>query len=156
MTSNESLAAGLHDDDDEVRQLAVEALWQVWFRADGEDSARELRRLAHVTDRARLLAGLDELIARSPAFAEAYNQRAILFFQMHQPERAVADCEMVLALNPYHFGAQVGMARCLLQQGRRRAALRAFRRARRLHPGLEGVDEIIRNLEAALGEDDKK
>jgi tetratricopeptide (TPR) repeat protein len=140
LASNRRLAELLHDDDERVRQLAASALWAVWFRADGEDGCKELQRLARLPDRGKALAGLN--------------------FQLRQFERAIADCETVLALNPYHFGAQVGMAQCLMQMRRHRAALKAFRRTRRLHPTLEGVEETIRALEEALGEggtrDDKK
>ena len=160
MASNKLLAHRLHDEDERVRQLAANALWALWFRADGEDSEKELQRLARMQDRGRALSGLNELIERSPRFAEAHNQRAIIYFQARQYEKAIADCETVLALNPFHFGAQVGMAQCLMNLRRHRAALRAFRRTLRIHPTLEGVEETIRALEEALGEggtrDDKK
>jgi len=160
MACNRLLARRLHDSDDRVRQLASNALWAVWFRADSEDNNQELQRLARLRDRGKALAGLNALIERAPRFAEAYNQRAILFYQAKLYERAISDCETVLALNSCHFGAQVGMAQCLMQLRRHKAALRAFRKTRRLHPFMEGVDETIRALESALGEegsrDDKK
>jgi tetratricopeptide (TPR) repeat protein len=160
MASNKLLAQRLHDRDEHVRQLAANALWALWFRADGEDNGQELQRLARLPDRSRALAGLNALIERSPRFAEAHNQRAILYFRARQYEKAIADCETVLALNPHHFGAQVGLAQCLMQLRRHRAALRAFRRTLRIHPTLDGVEETIRALEQALGEggtrDDKK
>ena len=159
MDSNSHLAACLHDGDDRVCELATSALWSVWFRGDSEDNAQELQRLVRLKDRGKALAGLDALIERAPRFAEAFNQRAILFYQMKYFEKSVADCERVLALNPYHFGAQVGLAHCLLQLGRQRAALKAFRQTRKLHPRMQGVSETIRALEEALddgGREDKK
>jgi tetratricopeptide (TPR) repeat protein len=160
MDSNRWLARRLHDGDDKVRQLASNALWAIWFRADSEDNNQELQRLSRLRDRNKALAGLNALIDRAPRFAEAYNQRAILFFQAKLYDKAIADCETVLALNPCHFGAQVGMAQCLMQLRRHKAALRAFRKTLRLHPTMEGVEETIRALESALGEegsrDDKK
>ena len=156
MASNRLLARRLHDRDERVRALAASALWALWFRADGEDSGQELQRLVRLPDRGKALAGLNALIDRSPRFAEAYNQRAILYFQARQHEKAISDCETVLALNPYHFGAQVGLAQCLMQLRRHEAALRAFRKTLRIHPTLEGVEETIRALEKALGEEGKK
>jgi tetratricopeptide (TPR) repeat protein len=159
LASNRVLAACLHDDDEKVRELAGNALWAVWFRGDNEDDAAELQRLVRLKDRGKALAGLDVLIGHTPGFAEAYNQRAILHYQMKYYERSIADCEKTLALNPYHFGAQVGMAQCLLQLGRQRAALKAFRATLKLHPTMPGVAETIRALEEALddrGRDEKK
>jgi tetratricopeptide (TPR) repeat protein len=155
MESNRLLARRLHDPDDKVRLLAGNALWAVWFRADSEDNNQELQRLARLRDRGKALTGLNALIDRAPRFAEAYNQRAILFYQAKLYEKAIADCETVLALNPCHFGAQVGMAQCLMQLRRHKAALRAFRKTLRLHPFMEGVEETIRALESALGDDKK-
>jgi tetratricopeptide (TPR) repeat protein len=159
MASNKALARGLHDENEKVRELAANALWAVWFRGDDEDHAQELQRLVRLKDRGKALTGLDQLIERAPSFAEAYNQRAILFYQMRYFDKSVADCERVLKLNPYHFGAQVGLAQCLLQLGRQRSALKAFRATLRIHPTMPGVPETIRALEEALddrGRDDKK
>lgn len=159
MASNETLAHCLHDEIEKVRELAANSLWAVWFRGDDEDHAQELQRLVRLKDRGKALAGLDELIVRAASFAEAYNQRAILYYQMRYFEKSVVDCERVLKLNPHHFGAQVGLAQCLLQMGRQRAALKAFRSTLRIHPTMPGVAETIRALEEALedrGREDKK
>ena len=157
-TCNALLARRLHDEDRGVRQLAADALWSMWFRADTEVNNRELQRLVELRDRRKRRAGLDALIEKAPHFAEGYNQRAIAHFQTEQWQRAIADCEKVLKLNPYHFAAAAGMGRCYLELGKNRAALRAFRSALRINPGMEEVKEAIRALESALGEerDDKK
>jgi len=156
LDSNAPLAARLHDPDEDVRELASDALWGIWFRGNDPEQAEELRRLLRLRDRARLLAALDAFIEKAPGFAEAINQRAIVHFQLKQYERSIADCERVLLLNPYHFGAQVGMAQCYLQLRKNRAALKAFRNALRLHPTLEGVEETIRALEKTLGEEERR
>jgi tetratricopeptide (TPR) repeat protein len=155
MASSRLLAALLHDEDDRVRELVSNALWALWFRADSEDNNQELQRLMRLKNRGKALAGLDTLLDRAPAFAEAYNQRAILFYQMKYYDRSIADCERTLSLNPQHFGAQCGMAQCYLQLGRQRAALKAFRQALKMNPDLPGVAETIRALEEALDNGDK-
>jgi tetratricopeptide (TPR) repeat protein len=158
--SNKIIAGMLRDADRGVRQLAADALWSIWFRADTPDNNQELNRLMHLRDRRRKRSGLDALIARSPNFAEAYNQRAILHFQTEEWQKSVADCDRALKLNPYHFGAAAGLGRSYMELGKQRQALRAFRHALRLNPGLEDVEEAIKSLENALGEegrrDDKK
>jgi tetratricopeptide (TPR) repeat protein len=159
-TSNATLASKLHDEDRIVRRFAADGLKWLWFRADTDANNQQLDRLVKVRDHRKRRTGLDALIAQSPDFAEAYNQRAILYFQTEEWQKSIADCERVLKLNPYHYGAAAGMGRCFLKLGKHRAALRAFRNALRIHPGLEDVEETIRALESALGEegrrDDKK
>jgi tetratricopeptide (TPR) repeat protein len=156
MKSNAALAARLRDDDKVVRHMTIDALWALWFRADNEGNNRELQRLRQLPDNDAKRQGLDALVQKAPKFAEAFNQRAIFLFQKGELQKSIADCERVLKLNPCHFGAQAGMAQCYMRLGKARAALKAFRQALRLNPGLEGVEETIRALEEALGEEGRK
>jgi tetratricopeptide (TPR) repeat protein len=149
---NAPLAACLHDDDAEVPYFAADALWALWFRAEGASRGQELQRLAKLRDRQKALEGMGRIIEALPRFAEAYNQRAILLYRVQQFESSLADCEKALQLNPYHFGAQAGMGQCLLQLRRHKAALTAFRQALRINPHLDSVAEAVRELEDRLGE----
>lgn len=156
MKSNIQIAAALHDEDANVRQLAIDALWTLWFRADSPENNEELRRIMQMRDSRKKLSRLSALIEKAPRFAEAWNQRAILLFRLHEYQKSISDCEKTLKLNPAHFGAQAGMAQCLMQLGKHRAALRSFRNALRVNPGMDGVEETIRALENTLGEEGKK
>jgi tetratricopeptide (TPR) repeat protein len=161
MACNRSLAAMLRDRDEGVRQLATAAMWSVWFRADTPDNNRELRRLSALVngdelDPELLVAAFANLIQSAPTFAEAYNQRAILFFRLGRWHESIADCSKALRLNVSHFGAASGMAQCYLKQKKVRLALRAYRRAYQLNPNLEEVQQVIRSLERMLGEEGKR
>jgi tetratricopeptide (TPR) repeat protein len=156
MQSNEPLAERLHDEDSQVRRFSVEALWTLWFRGDDAERGAELRRLVRLSDRADAISGLDALIARSPSFAEAYNQRAIIHFRNKDFEKSLADCERALEHNPFHFGALSGMAECYVNLRRPRSALKAYRNAYRINPNLGGVKESIAALEEALGEEGRR
>jgi tetratricopeptide (TPR) repeat protein len=151
MQSNSVVAQRLHDEDPQVRRLAADALWNIWFRAEGESHKRELQRLAQLRDLKKSLRGLDALVQRLPEFAEAYNQRAIVHFRLGEFHLAVRDCQKALELNPYHFGAQSGMGRCLLRMRKPRTALRAFQNALLIHPDLDDVADCVKELEEKLG-----
>ncbi len=157
---NASLAKCLRDDDATARQLADDALWAVWQRADKPENVQELRRLVQLVaaeaGAEEIFAGFDALIRKSPRFAEAYNQRAIYYYHRGDYARAVNDCEKALRLNPCHFGAASGMGQCFMKQKKLRAALRIFRRANRINPNLETVRESIESLERMLGEEGKR
>jgi tetratricopeptide (TPR) repeat protein len=148
MAANGPLAARLRDDDSIVARMAGEALWQLWFRGGSEEDNAELLRVIHLPDFLEILAGLDDLIRTAPEFAEAYNQRAILFFRRGEYNRSAADCEKVLSRNPHHFGAQAGLGQCLLKLHKPRAAARAFRLALQINPTLKHLEETIEQLEA--------
>ena len=150
MQSNAAVAAVLRDDDPVVQRFAADALWELWFRGGTEEQNEKLQRAVRQADPAAARRGLDALIARAPDFAEAYNQRAIGSFKRGEFGRAVADCEAVLRLNPYHFGAAAGMGQCFLKLKKPRAALRAFRQALDLNPALDHLHDTIRNLQEAL------
>ena len=157
---NASVAKSLHDEDLTARQLAADALWAIWQRADSQENNHELQRLmqkvAADMNHEDILAGFEALIRKSPRFAEAYNQRAIFHFQRGDYAKSVADCEKAMRLNPYHFGAASGMGQCFMKQKKMRAALRVFRRANRINPNLDNVREAIQSLERMLGEEGKR
>lgn len=152
MASNALVAERLHDEEQQVRRLATDALWNIWFRAEGESQKRELQRLSQLKDPRKSLRGLNAMIQKMPRFAEAYNQRAIVHFRTGEFLKALADCERVLELNPFHFGAQSGLGQCLMRLKRPRAALRAFQTALEINPELDDIAESVRTLEEKLGE----
>jgi len=150
MLSNAAVAACLADSEPQVSRLAADALWNIWYRAEGETNKRELQRLTQLKSAQKTLRGLDNLIERVPGFAEAHNQRAIMHFHLGEFQKAISDCEKTLKLNPYHFGAQAGMAHCLVKLRKPRAALRAYRKALKINPELDDIAEAIRALEESL------
>jgi tetratricopeptide (TPR) repeat protein len=153
MDSNAAVAAALRDDDALVRKFAHDALWEIWLRGGTVDHAWQLRQAIQLPDFAQALAALDDLIAEAPNFAEAHNQRAILFFRRGEFARSVSDCQQALRLNPYHFGAAAGMGQCYLKLKKPRAALRAFRQALEINPSLDHLRDAVRALKDALDGD---
>jgi tetratricopeptide (TPR) repeat protein len=152
MLSNAAVARCLHDDDAQVRRLAEDALWNIWFRAEGDAHKRELQRLTQLKDSSKSLRGMNGLIQKCPEFAEAYNQRAVVHFRRGEYQKAAADCQRAVERNQFHFGAQAGLAQCYIRLKKPRAALRAFRLALKINPKLDGVAESIRSLEESLGD----
>lgn len=145
------VAAALHDDDALVRRFAADSLWELWFRGGTPEQNARLREAMLEPNAAKARQQLDALIHDAPDFAEAHNQRAIWHFKQGEFLRAVEDCETVLRLNPYHFGAAAGMGQCYLKLQRPQAALRAFRQAVAINPDLD-LHETIRMLEELHGD----
>ena len=160
MAVNLPLGSRLHDEDPQVCEMAADALWSIWFRADTAENNRELQRLMRldVTPETadEVLAGFTALIRKAPRFAEAYNQRGLVQFRLDEYGRSVLDCEKTLRLNPVHFGAAGGMATCFMRQRKLRAALRCYRRAYRINPNLDGVPQAIESIEKTLGDEGKR
>jgi tetratricopeptide (TPR) repeat protein len=152
MAVNAALAARLIDNDRQVRKLASEALWSVWFRGYSEAQVEKLQEVLSRRNPKQTLKGLNDLVREVTDYAEAYNQRAVLYFRLGDYHKAIADCEQTLRMNPHHFGAAAGMGQCYVRLKKPRAALRAFKSAYRINPNLDDVKEAITSLEEVLGD----
>lgn len=121
-------------------------IWSYWLEAPDAEAAglmnRALeRRRKH--DFSGAVTILDDLVERAPQWAEAWNQRATVLFEMGREDRSLADVERVLRLEPKHFGAMAGQAIILMRQGRMRAAQSILRRAVAIHPFLAERSMIV-------------
>lgn len=151
--SNAVLGTSLHDDDRGVRILAENGIRELWCRAGTEAQRQRLSiivRLNASQQYEQAILQASELIEQAPWFAEAWNQRAIGYYQSGQYERSANDCHQALELNPYHFGAAVGMGHCYLELSDGFAALECFRRAVKLNPSMEDVRAQVEYLERQL------
>lgn len=147
---NAAVAGALRDPDPAVRDLAHDALWAIWFRADTPENNASLLQVQGLIARRRLReaeALADELIARAPDFAEAHNQRAIIHYLQGRFEASAADCRAAIERNPYHIGALSGLGQCCLRLGRRDEAREAFRDALEIQPFDEGLRATLTTLE---------
>jgi tetratricopeptide (TPR) repeat protein len=150
---NAALGKALADSDAAVRSMAEDALWSVWFRADTPEHNQMLEKVRLAIRREELVQAevmVTKLIADAPGFAEAYNQRAIIYYHQGRFAESVQDCQLVLSRNPYHFGAISGMAGCQLELKRPHDALKTMRRGLKLQPYHHSLRESIRILESEI------
>jgi tetratricopeptide (TPR) repeat protein len=148
------LAHLLHDGDPVVHQLAEHALWSIWFRCGVPEARQELLLGTQAMndrqfDQAEI--HFNRSIEIDPAFAEAYNQRAIGYYLQEQYDKSIADCRRVVWRMPMHFGAWAGMGHCQAHANQIEDAIESYRRALSINPRLEcvqmAIDELSRRLE---------
>lgn len=140
--ANEILGHLLHDDDRSVRLLAENSLKNIWPRDGSEDQRHALTEIMrHIGqqeyDEAIRIANI--LLEEAPLYAEARNQRAIALFALGEFQDSAEDSSIVLDLNPFHFGAAIGMAHAYLQMNDRDMAVVCFEHALQINPNLESV-----------------
>lgn len=131
------LLADLQTEDKDAREQATQALWQIWFNQKGMQGLNQLiltQELLEAGEVSRAETLLNKLIDDQPDFAEAWNRRAVLHYSQGNYPEAIADCEQVVNLIPYHFGAWHGLGLCYAAQGEFRPAIQAFRRALEVQP----------------------
>lgn len=139
--------------DASIRQIATEALWRRWYIQKGAYGAQILVRsqtLINEGDAAAAEALLTETVEAMPDFAEAWNRRAVLYYLQERFWQAIADCERVLELVPYHFGALHGVGLCHAGLGNHVAAIQAFRRALEIQPHATVNERLILECTARL------
>lgn len=93
---------------------------------------------------------LTALTDHAPDFAEGWNARATLFYEMNRYGPAIADIERVLALEPRHFGALTGLGFMLEEMDRLDEALAAFLAAQAIHPHREEINAAVVRVSRAL------
>lgn len=133
----ESLLNDLKDPDENVRQVATEALWRRWYTQKGAYGAQILVRSQTLLDKGKTYEAeslLTETVEGMSDFAEAWNRRAVLYYLQERYWQAISDCEKVLEIVPYHFGALHGMGLCHAGLGNYVAAIQAFRQALKVQP----------------------
>jgi Tfp pilus assembly protein PilF len=89
---------------------------------------------------------LDRVIALEPRWAEGWNRRATAFLLLDDPASAMADIQETIAREPRHYSAWSSLGQLYLQNGDKKRALEAFRRAQALHPFLSDVPTAIEHL----------
>jgi tetratricopeptide (TPR) repeat protein len=90
---------------------------------------------------------LDHLVEKHPDWAEAWNKRATLAFIEKRDADGVGDIERTLLLEPRHFGAVSGFGQICLRNGYLNEARVAFRIALTINPHLQGLQELIDELD---------
>lgn len=138
-----------------TRRLAEHSLWEVWVHAGGRRAYNRLQVALGAANEQRIeraFRALDQLIADYPQFAEAWNRRATLHWQVGHFSESIADCRKVVALNPHHFGAWTGMGLCQLHLGDVDAARASVERALKIHPHDPGAQNLLRRCRRLQGE----
>ncbi len=147
------LSHKLLDPNPEIVRAAEHALWSIWLRAGQPKALRYLKcgceHLKH-GNHETAIEKFTLAIAEDPDFAEAFNQRAIAYYLSGQYEKSIADCRRVLAKIPVHFGALAGMGHCYTQLNQLENARDRYQAALRIHPGMEGIADSLRSVQAIL------
>lgn len=93
---------------------------------------------------------LDQVTVLNPGYAEGWNRRATLHYTRSHYGLSTADVRQVLAREPRHFGALMGLGTMLEETDRKREALRAFTRVLEIYPAMRGAQDAVARLSEEL------
>jgi tetratricopeptide (TPR) repeat protein len=148
-----ALAAALRDPDPVVRGFVESAMWSVWSRSGDAEVDRLFAVGVEQLGLRQLDAAIDtftRVIQRRPEFAEGWNKRATAYFVAGDYRRSLADCDEVMARNPYHWGALSGYGMIYMQLDQPARAIEYFEKALAVNPNLDQVAQTIEALKAVL------
>ena len=79
---------------------------------------------------------LDSVVEQFPKYAEGWNQRAIVHYQLNNFDKSLDDISEVLKLEPRHFGAYSGRSMIHFSRGNNKLATKDILKAMAYHPYL--------------------
>lgn len=159
MADANRLVASLRDEDEQVRLYATAAMWQIWSRSGDRTIDAIYQRGVQQMEVSRLREAVDtfsDIIRRKPAFAEAWNKRATIYYLLGEFDLSLKDCDEVVKRNPNHFGALSGYGQIYLNLGDFERAIDYFERALKVNPNLPGASATVRLLQQQLQEKQRK
>ena len=155
----DALMPRLLDADPTLRQAAVAMIWRLWGRS-GDAAIDTLYQqgvdLMQSGNLPRAVVVFSDIISKRPAFAEAWNKRATLYYMLDQYELSMKDCDEVLKRVPNHFGALSGYAQMLATRDQPERALEYLERAYRVNPNSGNAEPMIEYLRLQIEAKRKK
>lgn len=125
--------------DEEAARAITNRIWTHWTTpADPAlaDRMQQVLMLRQRGDFPGVITLLDDLVKDYPDYAEAWNQRATVYYLLRNYDQSLADIAKVLQFEPRHFGALVGRAVIYKSQGKDDLALQDMIAALAIHPFL--------------------
>jgi tetratricopeptide (TPR) repeat protein len=153
VSAEDQLLRALKQENATTHEMARRAVEHVWFNAAGRQAYDLMQAAYRAEERgeyAPALEVLDQLVARFPHYAEAWNRRASVLWQMGEFRKSLTDCQRALRLNPNHYGALQGKGVCLLKMGEVSEACQALRAALKISPHDKTTRDSLKKCEELL------
>ena len=135
-------------------KIIEEKLRKLWGRSGSATADLMLKRGEDAMEAEDYVAAIDYFGAvtdHAPDFAEGWHSRATAFYAAGQLGPALHDVEMALTLNPNHFGALAGLGVILGDMNELDLAVEAYKRALKIHPHQEELQQGVNALNNILG-----
>jgi len=129
-----------------------EKIWREWSKSGSPAMDLLLKRGEEALEKGDYTKAIEHLTAltdHAPGFAQGFHARATAYYNVDKYGPALADLEVVLALEPRHFGALSGLAVIFEEVGLPEDALEIYYEVRAIHPHRENLSETIERLEKA-------
>ncbi|WP_270729185.1 hypothetical protein [Shimia sp. Alg240-R146] len=146
----DSMMLQLRDAEAGLAETLADRIRREWEKSGSASADFLLRRAEKAMEAGEYIQAIDHLTAltdHAPDFAAGWALRARAFFEIDSYGRAIGDLEHVLALNPQHFDALMGLALMLDEMDRPDDAYEAYMQVKAIHPHQAGLTEALERLE---------
>jgi tetratricopeptide (TPR) repeat protein len=151
---SQELLDKLKETKDEAEATSLEEeIWDAWLVSGSATVDTLMKRGLEYQAHEELEAArdaFDKAISIKPDYAEAWNRRAVLFFNEGKYDEAIADLESAITYEPRHFGAWIGLAMIFESIDRPDAALKAYDKALEIHPLAQAAVQGRRRLDRVV------
>lgn len=134
----------------------VEAeIWKIWQESNSKSINLLLARGMNAMgdgDYVTALSMFNHVVDLAPNFAEGWHRRARTYFLLSNVDRALADIEQALALEPRHFGALLGLTAVMFEKKEYDKAIAAYKQASDIHPFLGDENRNLDTFRDSFGE----
>lgn len=89
---------------------------------------------------------LNEIVQLAPDYTEGWNRRAMVYFENDNYALALIDIRHVLAIDAHNFEAINGLGQILREVGKKKAALKVFKKLLKIHPHYKGARKVVEQL----------
>lgn len=127
----------------------MQRIERAWLRSGSDTADLLMTRVGAALqkrDAALAVELADRILALQPDWAEAWNKRATAFFILGDTARSVSDLAEALRREPRHYQALAGLGAIFSQNGDKKNALAAFRRALEINPHFEDIAKSAERL----------
>ena len=135
--------------DSKAAEPVVKAIQDAWNHSGSETVDLLISRAAQFakeTDFDLAMEILDATVEIAPESAEAWHQRAVIYFMRQDYQNALADLRRALSRDERHFEALNNLGVVFETMGEKKAALQAYRKALKVNPFLDTTRESEENL----------
>lgn len=140
--------------DPAIAKSIEEQIWRHWFVAPDEEAASMLSQISQAMSQGQFDIALrlcNQLVYIYPEFAEGWNRRATVQYQLKNHAASVADIRETIRLEPRHFGAISGLGLIFLRMKDYSAALEAFEQVLAISPASVNAKRSIEFVRSEMG-----
>ena len=135
--------------DGQVIRITENRIWSIWLQ-HSNSTVVELMQLGSTRMNGQMyseaLLIYNRIIENFPDYAEAWNQRATLYYMVGNHDASIADIEKVLSLEPRHFGALSGLGLVYIQREELGKAKQAFEELIAVHPNSPNAQQSLQSV----------